>query len=37
MLAGALALGCGDQPATTEPVGVNLAVIQNERFPFTTE
>jgi hypothetical protein len=39
VLASALALGCGDQLATTEPVGagVNLAVIQNERVPFTTE
>jgi hypothetical protein len=39
VLASALALGCGDQPASTEAVGagVDRAVTQNETDPFTTE
>jgi hypothetical protein len=38
-LISALVLGCDEQPAPSEPaaVGVNLAVTQNARDPFTTE
>lgn len=39
LLGSALVVACGDQPASTEPVGAgaNLAVTMNQKIPFTTE